>query len=70
MAQFPDGHIAELSANVIAEAIYNQIDEEGVKTLLFQDIIGHEKYIIALTEKEANDIIQQEQKRGKYVWQQ
>jgi hypothetical protein len=27
--QFPDGHVEAYSANVIAENIYAQVDEEG-----------------------------------------
>ncbi len=62
LAQFPDGHIAELSANVIAEAIYDQVDDDGIESPLFQDIIGHEKDKTALTEQEANEIVREEQK--------
>jgi hypothetical protein len=29
LAEFPDGHIQELSANTIVEAVYNQIDGDG-----------------------------------------
>ncbi len=31
LAEYPDGHIQELSANTIIEAIYNQVDDFGVK---------------------------------------
>ncbi len=41
LAEFPDGHVQEISANVIAEAIYNQIDDEGHNEQIIHDIIGH-----------------------------
>ncbi len=57
MAEFEDGHVAEYSVNIIAEAIYNQVDDNGFDEVLFKDIIGHHKREQALTESEAhNDI--------------
>jgi hypothetical protein len=35
LAEFPDGHVQELSANAVIEAINNQIDEEGYDSSLF-----------------------------------
>jgi hypothetical protein len=52
LAEFPDGHIVELSANAVAEAIYGQIDEDVYDLSLFKDIIGHEQYSTALSEDE------------------
>lgn len=43
LVEFDDGHVAEYSANVIAEAIYNQVDDDGLMHSLFTDIIGHRK---------------------------
>lgn len=43
LAEFPNGHIAEFSANVISEAIYNQVNDDGTEELLFSEIIGHEQ---------------------------
>jgi hypothetical protein len=43
LAEFPDGHVQELSANAVIEGIYNQIDEEGYDSSLFRDIIEHRK---------------------------
>lgn len=43
LAQFPDGHIAECSANLLAEAIYENVNEEGHEELLFVEIIDHIK---------------------------
>ena len=42
LAEFPDGTISEYAANIIAEAIYNQVDDEGHDNTLFEAIIGHE----------------------------
>ena len=41
LAEFPDGHIQELSANSVIEAIYNQIDTDGFDQQVFHDIIEH-----------------------------
>ena len=42
LAEFPDGYIQEYSANRIAEAIYDNVDDNGTDELLFDSIIGHE----------------------------
>jgi len=42
LAEFPDGHIAEYSTNVIAEAIYDSVNDEGYQELIFDSIIDHE----------------------------
>jgi hypothetical protein len=39
--QFPDGHTECYAANIIAENIYAQIDEEGNRVLLLGEILGH-----------------------------
>jgi hypothetical protein len=41
--QFPDGHMAEYTANVIAECIYSQVDDEGHQYLLLDEIIDYMK---------------------------
>ncbi len=43
LAECPDGHIQELSANTVIEFIYSQIDDNGYDNTLFQDIIEHRK---------------------------
>ncbi len=35
LAEFPDGTVSEYATNVIAEAIYNQVDGEGHENTLF-----------------------------------
>jgi hypothetical protein len=45
----------------LSEAIYNQIDDDGVEKLLFADIIGHTKDSTAITHQEAMAIREEEQ---------
>jgi hypothetical protein len=39
--EFTDGRSEEYTANVIAENMYAQCDEEGNQFLMLQDIVGH-----------------------------
>jgi hypothetical protein len=39
--EFPDGRSEEYTANVIAENMYAQCDEEGNQFIMLQDIVGH-----------------------------
>ena len=41
--EFPDGEVAEFSANMIAESMYAQCDVQGNQFLLMAVIIDHEK---------------------------
>jgi hypothetical protein len=41
--EFPDGHVEEFTANVIAECIYSQVDREGRQYLMMREIIDHRK---------------------------
>ena len=41
--QFPDGEVAELTANVILESMYALCNREGNEYLLFDYIVGHKK---------------------------
>lgn len=41
--EFPDGSIYEYAANVLAESLYTQVDQDGNRWLLLKDIIGHSK---------------------------
>ncbi len=63
LVQFPDGHVAEFRANMISEAIYNHIDDDGGEELLFADIIGHTKDSTAITQEAALIIREAEQKK-------
>ena len=49
--QFPDGEVAELTANVIAESMYALCDQEGNEYLLFDCIVSHKKSEKSLTAK-------------------
>jgi hypothetical protein len=46
--EFPDGDIQEYAANVIAESISSQVDDEGRHTLLMDALVDHEKDITAI----------------------
>ena len=39
--QFPDGHVEEFTANVIAECVYSQVDREGRQYLMIKEIVDH-----------------------------
>jgi hypothetical protein len=41
--EFPDGDIREYAANVIAETMYSQVDDEGRHHLLMECLINHSK---------------------------
>jgi hypothetical protein len=41
--EFPDGTIRDYAANILAEALYTQVDDEGNRWLLLKEIIAHEK---------------------------
>jgi hypothetical protein len=46
-----DGAIAEYTANMIAENLYAQIDEEGKRHLIFKDIVDHRQDSNAVLER-------------------
>jgi hypothetical protein len=39
--EYPDGHKASLAANAIAENMFAQVDDEGNRHVLFQEIVDH-----------------------------
>jgi hypothetical protein len=41
--EFPDGTIQDYAANVVAEVLFTQVDQDGNRHLLLKEIIGHEK---------------------------
>ena len=51
LAKFADGHVAEYGANVIAEAIYNQVDDNSFQEVSFKEVIGHQKNSNAMTDE-------------------
>jgi len=42
LAQFPHGHIMEYSANMIAEAVYDTVNDDGYEEQLFHSIVDHQ----------------------------
>ena len=50
--QFPDGTVQEYAANVLAEALYAQVDDDGNRWLLLKSIIAHKKDSSAPTQEE------------------
>jgi hypothetical protein len=49
--EFPDGEVAELTANAIAQAMYASCDDDGNEYLLFDCIVDHKKNDKALTKE-------------------
>ena len=47
----PDGNVQEYSANVIAENLWNQVDDDGYNYNLLFEIIGHRKNDDAVTKE-------------------
>jgi hypothetical protein len=41
--EFQDGHVEEYAANVIAECLFSQVDEEGRQYLLLSEIVDYRK---------------------------
>ena len=41
--EFPDGHTEDFAANIIAQNVYAQVDPEGRRYLLLDEIINHHK---------------------------
>jgi hypothetical protein len=41
--QYDDGHVEEFAANIIAEHIFAQVDEEGNQFVLLEEIVDHKK---------------------------
>ena len=41
--EFPDGDLQEYAANVIAESVYSQVDDEGHHHLLLESLVDHAK---------------------------
>ena len=51
--EFPDGHKASLAANAIAENLFSQIDDEGNRDVMLDEIIGHRTNGKELKQQEA-----------------
>ncbi len=57
LAKFNDGQIMEYSANTIAEAIYNQVTDDGTEEVIFKEIIDHKRDKTAISVEEAQQIM-------------
>ena len=51
--EFRDGHSESLSANLIAQNLYSQLDEEGNRHVLLQDIVDHRRNDKAIDKADA-----------------
>lgn len=40
---FPDGSVQQYAANIIAENVYSQVDEEGHRYIMLDEIVDHRK---------------------------
>jgi hypothetical protein len=56
LAEFPDGHIMEYSANLITEAIYASMNNDGNEELLFKEIVADRKKHKAMTREYADHL--------------
>lgn len=54
--EFPDGEIASYAANVIAENLYSQVDEEGRSFSILDEVIGHRKSKDAVKTADVNRV--------------
>jgi hypothetical protein len=64
---FPEGKMAEYTANVIAECLYSQVDNEGRQYLLLEDTIDWKKTIFSRYQQVGMFINDVPPKGGSYV---
>ncbi len=51
--EFPDGSVNDYAANILAEALYAQVDVDGNRFLLLKEIIDHKTDATALSKSDA-----------------
>ena len=51
--EFMDGHTESLSANIVAQHLFSQIDEEGNRHVLLDDIVDHRRSDSAVSKEDA-----------------
>jgi hypothetical protein len=64
--EFPDGREESLTANLISQSLYSQIDKEGNKHLLLDDIIDHKRNENAIDKSDAFVTIKNGFQRGRH----
>jgi hypothetical protein len=69
--EFEGGLIESYAANLIAEGIYSQVDDEGYQYDLISEIVDHRKGPEALTNENCHFVVnrKKEQKRSTKVWE-
>jgi hypothetical protein len=50
--EFPDGTVGEYAANILADALYAQVDVDGNRYLLLKEIMSHKKDQTALSKED------------------
>ena len=63
--EFLDGHVEVLPANTIAESMFAQVDEEGNRHVLLDEIVDHRETADALPDDEAYIMTKSGQRRPK-----
>jgi hypothetical protein len=51
--EFRDGHVESVSANLIAQNLYEQLDDEGKRHVLLTDIVDHKRDERAIDKRDA-----------------
>jgi hypothetical protein len=51
--EFRDGHVESVSANLIAQNLYSQLDDEGKRHILLTDIVDHRRDERAIDKRDA-----------------
>ena len=67
--EFTDGHSEALSANIIAQNLFSQIDDKGNRHVLLEDIIDHRKTDAAVSKEDAFVIMNNGVKRKRQTTQ-
>jgi hypothetical protein len=67
--EFLEGHSEGLSASLVAQNLFSQIDEEGVRHALLDDIIDHRRNATALDKEDAFNTMSNSVKQRKQTTQ-
>ena len=63
----PDGSVQQYAANVIAENLYSQVDEEGHRYIMLDEIVDHRKNDDAVEKHDASVTSSKGRKSRKYT---